>query len=173
MTGLRFFTVYGPWGRPDMAIFKFVQAITTGRPITLFNNGAMCRDFTYVDDVVESILRVAEHPPCRTEGADTLSEAKIRILNVGNERPVELLHLVRVIERALSETARIELAPMAQGDVYKTFAATDELERLTGYSPQWRVEDGIAQFVSWYRDYYGLGENRTVPAEEERLSVPS
>jgi UDP-glucuronate 4-epimerase len=170
MTGLRFFTVYGPWGRPDMAIFKFVHAITTGQPITLFNNGAMCRDFTYVDDVVESILRVAEHPPSRSEASETLSEAKIRILNIGNECPVELLHLVRVIERALGDTARIEFAPMAQGDVYKTFAATDELERLTGYSPQWRVEDGIAQFVNWYRDYYGVRES--VPVQAEGIGAP-
>lgn len=157
MTGLRFFTVYGPWGRPDMAIFKFVDAILAGKSIQLYNSGQLSRDFTYIDDIVEGVVRVLENPPTETaEGL--LSDAKLRILNIGNNRPVEVLHMVRVIEQTLGVKAKVDLAPMAKGDVYTTFASVDELAALTGYCPTVRIEDGVARFVDWYRGYYGIPE---------------
>jgi UDP-glucuronate 4-epimerase len=167
ITGLRFFTVYGPWGRPDMAIFKFVRAIRAGEVISLYNGGALCRDFTYIDDVVESVLRLVDRPPLHCEGKESLSAAKMRILNIGNRCPVEITELVGMIERALGERARVEFAPMAQGDVYTTFAATEELEKVTGYSPHWPLEQGVAEFVSWYMGYY---EGRAREMDPARLN---
>lgn len=166
MTGLRFFTVYGPWGRPDMAIFKFVDAILAGKPIQLYNSGQLSRDFTYIDDIVEGVVRVLENPPVVAGAEGLLSNAKVRILNIGNNRPVEVLHLVRVIEEALGVKAKVQLAPMAKGDVYTTFASVDDLSELTGYSPSVRIEDGVARFVEWYREYYGVRDDSTLEYQE-------
>jgi UDP-glucuronate 4-epimerase len=158
MTGLRFFTVYGPWGRPDMAVFKFVDAIMAGRAIELYNHGLLRRDFTFIEDVVESIVRVLPLPPerNRTEGAGT--KAPMRLCNIGNQRPVELLHLVRTIESCLGRPALIRLMPMQPGDVYETQARVDRLKEVTGYSPLVSIEDGIQRFVDWYlHEYLPLG----------------
>jgi UDP-glucuronate 4-epimerase len=158
MTGLRFFTVYGPWGRPDMAVFKFVDAIMAGRAIELYNHGLLRRDFTFIEDVVEGIVRVLPLPPerNRTEGART--KAPMRLCNIGNQRPVELLHLVRTIESCLGRPALIRLMPMQPGDVYETQARVDRLKEVTGYSPLVSIEDGIQRFVDWYlHEYLPLG----------------
>ncbi|HEX6773129.1 MAG TPA: NAD-dependent epimerase [Acidobacteriaceae bacterium] len=164
MTGLRFFTVYGPWGRPDMAIFKFVDAILAGKSIQLYNNGQLSRDFTYIDDIVEGVVRVLDKPPTVAGAEGLLSDAKMRILNIGNNRPVEVLYMVRVIEEALGVQAKVDLAPMAKGDVYTTFASVDDLAALTGYSPAVRIEEGVARFVEWYRSYYGSLLDRSLPS---------
>jgi len=147
-TGLRFFTVYGPWGRPDMAIFLFTKAIMAGTPIKLFNHGKMQRDFTYVDDVTRGILRLIDHVPGGGEGAPA------RIYNIGNNRPEELMHVVAVLEKALGREAIKEMLPMQPGDVLATYADIDDLKRDVDFRPQTSIEDGIAKFVAWYRDHY-------------------
>jgi UDP-glucuronate 4-epimerase len=159
-TGLRFFTVYGPWGRPDMALFKFTKAILAGESIPVFNHGEMVRDFTYIDDIVESVMRLvdkpatpdaswsAEHP---TPGS---SSAPYRIYNIGNSEPVPLMRYIHAIEAALGMSAKLDLLPMQAGDVRATFADVSRLEAITGFRPQTSVEDGVARFVAWYRDYY-------------------
>jgi len=149
-TGLRFFTVYGPWGRPDMAIFLFTMAIMAGTPIKLFNHGKMQRDFTYVDDVTRGILRLIDHVPRGGEG----SGAPARIYNIGNNRPEELMHVVAVLEKALGREAIKEMLPMQPGDVLATYADIDDLKRDVNFRPQTSIEDGIAKFVAWYRDHY-------------------
>jgi UDP-glucuronate 4-epimerase len=155
-TGLRFFTVYGPWGRPDMAIFKFVDAVMNGRPIELYNFGRLRRDFTFVDDIVEGIVRVLPRSPGTGEGKDSL--APMRLCNIGNRRPVELLHLIRTIEICLGRSAVIRLLPMQPGDVYETEACVDRLREVTGYSPRVSIEEGIQRFVDWYLcEYVPLG----------------
>jgi UDP-glucuronate 4-epimerase len=157
-TGLRFFTVYGPWGRPDMAIFKFVDAVLGGRAIELYNFGRMQRDFTFVDDVVEGIVRLLPLPPeCgKPEGAS--AQAPMRLCNIGNQRPVQLLHLVRTIERCLGRSADIRLMPMQPGDVYETQARVDKLAAITGYRPRFSIEEGIQRFVDWYLfEYLPMG----------------
>ncbi len=157
MTALRFFTVYGPWGRPDMAIFRFVEAILAGRAIDLYNFGHLRRDFTFVEDVVEGIVRLLPLPPER--GA--AGQAPFRVCNIGNQRSVELLYLVRVIEQCLGKTANTQLMPMQAGDVYETQASVDKLIELTGYAPRVSIEEGIHRFVDWYLGEYlplGLGE---------------
>ncbi|HET9715216.1 MAG TPA: NAD-dependent epimerase [Pseudolabrys sp.] len=161
-TGLRFFTVYGPWGRPDMAMWIFTKAILAGEPIKLFNNGHMRRDFTYVDDVVESIVRLIDRPA----GADpnfssnspdpATSSAPWRIYNIGNNQPVELLEVVRLMEAAIGKKAKRELLPMQPGDVPATYADVDELMRDAGFRPSTPLSEGIARFVAWYRAYHRL-----------------
>src|SRR2546426_8611329 len=160
-TGLRFFTVYGPWGRPDMVLFKFAKAILEGRPIDLFNNGQMKRDFTYVDDVVESVVRImdvipASDPQWSSERPDPGSSvAPFRLYNVGNHEPVELLDVVRLLEDALERKAKINLLPMQPGDVAATFANVETLESVTGFAPRTPMREGIRNFVEWYRGFYG------------------
>jgi UDP-glucuronate 4-epimerase len=158
MTGLRFFTVYGPWGRPDMAIFKFVDAVVSGRCIELYNSGRLWRDFTYVDDVVEGIVRLLPLPPECVESSETGSQAPMRLCNIGNQRPVEVLHLLRTIESCLGRSADIRLLPMQPGDVYETYACVDRLREITGFCPRFSIEEGIQRFVEWYRgEYLPLG----------------
>ncbi|MGA8262224.1 MAG: NAD-dependent epimerase [Arenicellales bacterium] len=159
-TGLRFFTVYGPWGRPDMALFKFTRGILAGEEIPVYNEGRMVRDFTYIDDIVEGLVRVLDRPPAPNpdwSGDDpdpASSSAPYRIYNIGNSRPVELMHYIAVIERCLGKKARLELLPMQDGDVPATFADVTALEADFGYKPRTTVEDGVGRFVEWYREYY-------------------
>jgi UDP-glucuronate 4-epimerase len=152
-TGLRFFTVYGPWGRPDMAVWLFTQAIFEDRPVRLFNHGRMRRDFTYVDDVIEAVVRVIEAPPAATAGQP--SEPPHRIYNVGNERPIEVIALLDILEKVIGKPARRELLPMRPIDVLETFADSSELQRATGFAPRTQIEDGLRAFVTWYCDYRG------------------
>lgn len=160
MTGLRFFTVYGPWYRPDMALYVFARAITEGRPINLFNHGNMRRDFTYVDDVVEAMIRIVDRPPQgdpKWSGANpdpSSSSAPWRIYNIGNNRPEELMHVVALLEKGLGRAAEKVLLPMQAGDVLETFADVDDLARDIGFKPQTSIEDGIEKFVAWFRDYH-------------------
>lgn len=160
-TGLRFFTVYGPWGRPDMAYFKFVQAIESGRAIDVYNFGDMKRDFTYIDDVVEGIVRVMQRPPQGDPNWDPMhpdpgtSQAPYRVYNIGNNSPVDLMRFIEVIEDILGKKAEKNLLPMQPGDVYATYADVDALMQDVGFKPATSIEDGIARFVAWYRDYYG------------------
>jgi UDP-glucuronate 4-epimerase len=162
ITGLRFFTVYGPWGRPDMAMYIFTKAILEGRPIKLFNHGNMSRDFTYVDDVTESILRLIDRAPQADpswSGAQPdpgTSSAPWRVYNIGNNNPEQLMHVVAVLEQALGRTAQKEFLPMEPGDVPSTFADVDDLMRDVGFRPSTSIEDGIAKFVRWYREYHKL-----------------
>ena len=157
-TGLRFFTVYGPWGRPDMAVFKFVDAIMAGRPIELYNWGRLRRDFTFVDDTVEGIIRVLPLPPAEDKTSGPGARAPMRLCNIGNQRPVELLHLLRTIESCLGRLANIRLLPMQPGDVYETHARVDKLREVTGFIPSIPIEDGIRRFVDWYLgEYLPLG----------------
>ena len=159
-TGLRFFTVYGPWGRPDMAYFSFTKAILEGRPIDVFNHGKMQRDFTYIDDIVEGVLRVLDRtatadPDYDALGADPASSsAPYRVFNIGNHQPVPLLDFIGTIESALGMTAEKRLLPMQDGDVPATYADTSLLEQWVGFAPATPIEEGIARFVAWYRDYY-------------------
>src|ERR1700712_5331503 len=153
VTGLRFFTIYGPWGRPDMAIFMFTKAILAGAPIKLFNHGKMRRDFTYVDDVASAIMRLIGQAP---RDAGQAAGAPARIYNVGNNHPEELTHVVTVLERELGRTAVREMLPMQPGDVPETFADITELMRDTGFRPQTSIEDGLRAFVAWYRDHYRI-----------------
>ena len=158
-TGLRFFTVYGPWGRPDMAVFIFAKAISEGKPIRLFNNGNMRRDFTYVDDVVEAIVRLIDRPPQANpawSGADpdpASSAAPWKIYNIGNNRPEELIHVVALLEKEFGRTAIKEMLPMQPGDVPATYADIEDLARDVGFRPVTSIEDGIARFARWYREY--------------------
>ncbi len=159
-TGLRFFTVYGPWGRPDMALFLFTEAILAGRPINVFNNGQMRRDFTYVDDIVEGVIRAMDrtasvNPDWSAIAPDpATSDAPYRVYNIGNNEPVELMHLIETIESCLGLSAEKTMLPMQPGDVPETHADIESLERDTGFRPQTSIEDGVARFVDWYREYY-------------------
>lgn len=155
-TGLRFFTVYGPWGRPDMAIFLFAKAILEGQPIKMFNHGDMRRDFTYVDDVTEAIVRLIDHAPVGKPQAPGTSAAPWRIFNVGNNQPEELSKVVAVLEKEFGRTAAKEMLPMQPGDVPATYADVDDLMREVGFRPSTSIEDGIARFARWYRDYHRL-----------------
>jgi UDP-glucuronate 4-epimerase len=152
VTGLRFFTIYGPWGRPDMAIFLFARAIIEGKPIKLFNHGKMRRDFTYIDDVTRVILRLIDFAP--RDDREKAGSAPARIYNVGNHRPEELMHVVSVLEKELGLKAAKEMLPMQPGDVVETFADIGELMRDTGFAPQTSIEHGIREFVTWYRGHY-------------------
>ena len=157
-TAFRFFTVYGPFGRPDMALFKFVAAILKDEPIDIYGEGRMSRDFTYVDDLVEGIVRLAALPPSeanRVAAIDTLShEGPYRTVNIGGGQPVELIRFVETVEAAVGRPALRNMLPMQAGDVPRTFAAPDLIEALTGYKPQTPIEAGVARFVEWYRGYY-------------------
>ena len=161
-TGLRFFTVYGPWGRPDMAMWIFAKAIIAGEPIKLFNNGNMRRDFTYVDDVVESVVRLVDRPPSPSADFSTASpdpgasNAPWRVYNIGNNKPVDLLEVVRLLEQAIGKKAKRELMPMQPGDVPATCADVDDLMRDAGFRPSTSIADGIARFIEWYRVYHRL-----------------
>ena len=148
-TGLRFFTVYGPWGRPDMALFLFTKAILAGEPIRIFNHGRMRRDFTFIDDIVEGVIRVLDAPDPST------SSAPYRIFNIGNDQPTELLRYVEVLEDALGVKAIRQLEDIQPGDVPATWADVDALRAAVGFTPATPVEEGVARFVAWYREFYG------------------
>jgi len=161
-TGLRFFTVYGPWGRPDMALFLFTRAMLAGEPIDVFNDGRMVRDFTYIDDIVESLLRVLDKPATADAAFDAAapdpatSWAPHRVFNIGNANPTPLMAYIEALEQALGITAEKRFLPMQPGDVLATAADTSALEAWTGFRPQTPVGEGVAQFVAWYRDYYKI-----------------
>ena len=159
-TGLRFFTVYGPWGRPDMALFLFTKAILEGKPIDVFNHGRMRRDFTYVDDIVEGVVRVMDRvaEPNREWSGDApdpgTSRAPYRLYNIGNNQPVELMHMIATLEECLGITAEKNMLPMQPGDVPRTYADVDDLVRDVGFKPATPIEVGVRRFVDWYRSYY-------------------
>jgi UDP-glucuronate 4-epimerase len=161
-TGLRFFTVYGPWGRPDMALFLFTRKILAGEPIDVFNFGNHSRDFTYVDDIVEGVIRTLDRVPAADPAFDPLapspasSQAPYRVYNIGNHRPVKLSRYIELIEQAIGKTAEKRLLPLQPGDVPDTAADVSALMRDTGYSPETPVEVGVERFVAWYRDFYAV-----------------
>jgi UDP-glucuronate 4-epimerase len=161
-TGLRFFTVYGPWGRPDMAMFLFAKAIVEGKPIKLFNHGNMRRDFTFVEDVSEAVARLIDHPPQGNpewsgETPDpATSTAPWKIYNIGNNNPEDLMHVVSLLEQEFGRKAAREMLPMQPGDVPATYADIDDLAREIGFRPTTTIENGIARFAKWYRDYHNL-----------------
>ena len=160
-TGLRFFTVYGPWGRPDMALFKFTKGILNGKPIPVYNRGEMIRDFTYIDDIVEGVVRAIDRPPPlnadhENKNDEVASAAPYQIYNIGNGHPVPLMRYIQALEKALGKKAQLELLPMQPGDVRATEADVSRLVSDLGYRPQIDVETGIARFVEWYCDYYGV-----------------
>ena len=155
-TGLRFFTVYGPWGRPDMAPMLFTRAILAGEPIRVYNQGRMRRDFTYVDDIVEGVVRVLDRPP----RGDAAGGAPHAIYNIGNHDAVELTEFIATLERLLGRTATRDYQPMQPGDVPATYASIERLHALTGFAPRTPLADGLARFVDWYRGYYGVAERR-------------
>lgn len=167
-TGLRFFTVYGPWGRPDMAMWLFADAITSGRPIRLFNHGRMRRDFTYVDDVVEAVVRLVEHTPradpdwngARPDPAS--SSAPWRVYNIGNHTAIELLEVVRLFEEAIGTKANCELLPMQPGEVPATYADVEDLTRVVDFRPITPIAEGIGRFIDWFRDYHRLPRASTL-----------
>lgn len=159
-TGLRFFTVYGPWGRPDMALFKFTKGIIEGTPIDVYNRGLMRRDFTYIDDIVEGVIRVLDKTPQPNSNWSgdnpdpSTSIAPYKLYNIGNNNPVELMHYIETLEKALGKTAKKNLLPMQPGDVPATYADVADLEADVGFKPQTSVEEGIESFVQWYKNYY-------------------
>ena len=159
-TGLRFFTVYGPWGRPDMAYFSFTRAIFEGKPIKIFNNGEMQRDFTYIDDIVEGVVRIMErlpdpNPDWRGEQPDPgTSYAPYRLYNIGNNQPVKLMDFVETIEKHVGQTAQKDFMEMQPGDVPATYADIDDLAQATGFAPRTPLDTGIAKFMDWYREYF-------------------
>ncbi|MEZ9488007.1 NAD-dependent epimerase [Vibrio breoganii] len=161
-TGLRFFTVYGPWGRPDMALFKFTKAILNGDEIDVYNNGDMQRDFTYIDDIVEGIIRIQEVIPETNNdwsveaGSPATSSAPYRVFNIGHGSPVKLMEYIEALEDALGVEAKKNFMPMQPGDVYATYADTEDLFKATGYIPQVKVKEGVKAFADWYKAYYKL-----------------
>jgi UDP-glucuronate 4-epimerase len=163
-TGLRFFTVYGPWGRPDMALFLFTKAILEGKPIDVFNHGQMRRDFTFIDDIVEGVIRTSDHtaePNVAWDSNDpdpATSKAPYRIYNIGNHNPVELMHLIGTLEHALGKTAEKRMLPIQPGDVPATYADVEALVADVGFAPKTPIETGVDRFVRWYRDYYRIGD---------------
>lgn len=160
VTGLRFFTVYGPWGRPDMALFIFSKAILEGKPIDVFNYGKMRRDFTYIDDIVEGVVRTLDNtaqpnPDWTGDAPDPCtSSAPYRLYNIGNNQPVELMYLIQTLEKALGRSAEKNLLPIQPGDVPATYADVDDLVRDVGFKPSTSIEEGVGRFVDWYRGYY-------------------
>lgn len=167
VTGLRFFTVYGSWGRPDMAYFKFVKAIAEGSAIDVYNYGEMQRDFTYIDDIVEGLVRVMHKPPSQPLSARSIngspnSNAHYQLYNIGNNNPVELLSFIQVIEQALNKKATLNFLPMQPGDVPTTYADVDDLIQAVGFKPTTTLETGIHKFVQWYQDYYQLQPAKTL-----------
>ncbi len=163
-TGLRFFTVYGPWGRPDMALFLFTKAILEGQPIDVFNHGRMQRDFTYIDDIVEGVIRTSDHTAQPNAAWDSnapdpaTSRAPYRIYNIGNNNPVELMELISTLEGALGRTAEKNMLPMQPGDVPATYADVEALVQDVGFAPKTPIADGVHAFVQWYRSYYNIGD---------------
>ncbi|MFO7581456.1 NAD-dependent epimerase [Guyparkeria sp.] len=161
-TGLRFFTVYGPWGRPDMALFKFTKNILEGKPIDVYNYGRHRRDFTYIDDIVEGVIRTLDHTATVNPDWDSAapdpgtSRAPWRVYNIGSHRPIELLRYIELIEEATGRKAELNLLPMQPGDVPDTYADVEDLKNDVGYAPETPVEEGVKRFVEWYRDYYAL-----------------
>lgn len=161
-TGLRFFTVYGPWGRPDMAYFQFTKAILEGKPIDVYNHGMHKRDFTYIDDIVEGVLRVAQTVPCSNPhwSGDTsdpaTSAAPFRLYNIGNHTSIELARFIELLEQSIGKQAIKRMAPHQPGDVPETYADVDDLQAAVGFSPSTRLDVGIEKFVNWYREYYGV-----------------
>jgi UDP-glucuronate 4-epimerase len=161
-TGLRFFTVYGPWGRPDMALFLFTRAMLAGQPIDVYNQGRMQRDFTYIDDIAEGVVRVADRVPVPNPAWSGnapdpgTSLAPFKIYNIGNHQPVELMYFIEVLEKCLGRQAEKRLLPIQAGDVPATYADVDDLMRDVGFQPATPIEEGIARFVTWYRGYYGV-----------------
>lgn len=157
-TGLRFFTVYGPWGRPDMALFKFTQKILSGETIDVYNYGEMERDFTYIDDIVEAVIRTTPLPPESKKESGNLSGCSsfvpFRVLNIGNGNPIKLMDFIRILEKELGVEAKKNLLPIQAGDVYRTYSDTDELYKLINYSPVVNVDEGVKYFVDWYKEYY-------------------
>ena len=151
MTALRFFTVYGPWGRPDMALFMFTKKILAGEPIPVFNNGNHARDFTYIDDIVRGIVDVVDNPPAAGQG-----KPPHRIFNIGRGAPVDLMDFIAILEKCLGKKAIIDFKPMQPGDVEKTWASTEALKALSGYEAQVSVEEGVSRFVEWYKDYFNV-----------------
>ncbi len=151
MTGLRFFTVYGPWGRPDMAAYLFTAAIIEGRPIKLFNRGDMKRDFTYIDDIIDGVIAALDSPP-----ADDGDAAPHRLYNIGNNRSEPLTRFVEVLEDAIGKKAEFEMLPMQPGDVRETYADIDAIQRDLGFNPATSIDEGLPRFVAWYRDYHGV-----------------
>jgi UDP-glucuronate 4-epimerase len=166
-TGLRFFTVYGPWGRPDMALFRFTKNILEGRPIEVFNSGRSTRDFTYVDDIVEGVVRVLDRPP---RPLDSASTAPYRIYNIGSDRAVELMHFIEVLQQALGTTARLKLLPRQPGDVDATHADVSALQAAVGYRPSTPVEVGVPKFVEWYKAFYGMAGKGRAPVRGARAA---
>lgn len=160
-SGLRFFTVYGPWGRPDMALFLFTKAILEGKPIDVFNNGNMMRDFTYIDDIVEGLIRVLDHPAERNNLFDSdlpdpaTSNAPYRVFNIGNNRPIKLMEYIESLEKSLGKIAKKNFMPIQLGDVPATYADINELNDWVGFKPATPINCGIDKFVSWFKDYYG------------------
>ncbi|WP_028109359.1 NAD-dependent epimerase [Ferrimonas futtsuensis] len=158
-TGLRFFTVYGPMGRPDMAYFSFTRKILAGEPIDVFNHGKLSRDFTYIDDIVEGVVRVMEAIPERDDSnhcaTPDQSSAPYQLFNIGNHQPVELLTFIQTLEQALGVKAKLNMKPMQPGDVYTTFADTDNLQQAVGFSPDTSLAEGLQRFADWYRRFYG------------------
>ena len=165
VTGLRFFTVYGPWGRPDMALFKFADAMRAGRPIDVYNHGKMIRDFTYIDDIVEGVIRVLDKPatvnpdfdPLRPDAAT--AAAPFRLFNIGNGKPTPLMDYIAALERALGRTASMNMMEMQPGDVPATSADTSALRDWVGFAPDTDIEDGVARFAEWYLNYCGRNES--------------
>jgi UDP-glucuronate 4-epimerase len=161
-TGLRFFTVYGPWGRPDMALFLFTKAILKGEPIKVFNYGKMERDFTYIDDIIEGVVRVIANPPKSNENYDwtiqdpSTSHAPYKVYNIGNNKPVQLMEFIETLEKHLGKKAIREYLPIQAGDVPKTYADVDNLIRDVGFKPDTSIDEGIRKFVEWYKEYYGV-----------------
>jgi UDP-glucuronate 4-epimerase len=162
VTGLRFFTVYGPWGRPDMALFLFTKAILEDRPIDVFNHGRMVRDFTYIDDIVEGVYRVIFHKPCPNTDWDSddpdpaTSKSPYRIYNIGNNQKVDLMRYIEVLEECLGKKATKNFLPMQPGDVPATYANVDDLVRDVGFKPDTPIEEGIKRFVEWYKEFYRI-----------------
>ena len=157
-TGLRFFTVYGPWGRPDMAMWLFTEAILSGKPINVFNHGKMRRDFTFVDDIVEGVIRVNDNIPTANPDKDPLDDsttaAPYRVYNIGNNQPVELMHMIETLEKCLGKTAEKNMMDIQPGDVPETFADIDALQADVGFRPDTSIETGIERFVDWYKSYH-------------------
>ena len=166
-TALRFFTVYGPWGRPDMALFIFTKAILEGKPIKVFNNGNMKRDFTYIDDIIEGVFRVMQKPAEPNNNFDSnnpdpaFSSAPYRLFNIGNSSPVKLLDFIDALEEALNKKADKKMMPIQPGDVPATWADVKELTDLTGYKPNTNIKDGVEKFVKWYLTYYANNQQPT------------
>jgi UDP-glucuronate 4-epimerase len=162
VTGLRFFTVYGPWGRPDMSYFKFTKAIFAGEPIDVYNNGQHARDFTYIDDIVDGILRTLDRPARADPGWSSAapspgtSSAPYRLYNIGNNDPAELMDMIALLERAIGKKATLRMLPMQPGDVARTFADIDSLTADTGFRPQTGLAEGLTRFVAWYRAHYAI-----------------